>query len=240
MKAGRIGIIVSVPSEGGIVAGKLKKTTDRLIRVCTGAIHNRTVLLAVSGMGKVNAAHAAAMLILAYRPSLMVNIGIGGAYPSSGLMVGDIAIAEKEIYGDEGVILRDGFHGIGLIGIPLLRKGRKTYFNELPLDRKLVQKAVRALVHDPLPFALKAGRFLTVSTCSGTTKRARELEKRFGVICENMEGAAIAHICAMYDVPFLEMRGISNVVEDRDRSGWNVKLAAENVQKAALELLRVV
>jgi len=81
---------------------------------------------------------------------------------------------------------------------------------------------------------------LTVSACTGTRKRAIELEHRFGAICENMEGAAIAHICTLYGVPVIEMRGISNIVEDRDRSKWNITLAAENCQKAALECIRAI
>jgi len=35
-----------------------------------------------------------------------------------------------------------------------------------------------------------------------------------------MEGAAAAHICALYKVPFMEIRGISNLVTDRDRGSW--------------------
>ena len=169
-----------------------------------------------------------------------MNIGIGGAYPSSGLKIGDVAIAEKEIYGDEGVLLKDGIHGIDLIGIPLLQRGRRKYFNEFPLDTGLVRKAVNALALCPLPFDFKAGDFLTVSTCTGTKKRSRELDRRFNAVCENMEGAAIAHICTLYGIPMIEMRGISNIVEDRDRSTWNITLAAENCQTAALELIRAI
>jgi futalosine hydrolase len=201
------------------------------------------VLLAVSGIGKVNAAHAVTLLINEFSPAVIMNIGIGGAYPSSGLRIGDVAVAEKEIYGDEGVQLKDGSHGMDVIGMPLLKKGRKKYFNEFPLDTGLVRKAVRAaqlITHHAVPFTVKEGTFLTLSTCTGTKKRALELEGRFGAVCENMEGAAIAHICMLYGVPMLEMRGISNIVEDRDRSTWNIKLAAENCQRAALECVRAV
>jgi futalosine hydrolase len=55
-----------------------------------------------------------------------------------------------------------------------------------------------------------------------------------------MEGAAIAHICTRYGVPMVEMRGISNIVEDRDRGRWNIRLAADNCQQAAQDLLRIV
>lgn len=231
---------MSVPAEGSILARALKGKNDRTPLYYKGILADRPVVLGVSGIGKVNAAHMATRLIHEYPLSLIMNIGVGGAYPSSGLVMGDVAIAGKEIYGDEGVLLKDGFHGADLIGIPLLEKGRRKYFNEFPLDRGLVRKAVRTFALRPLPFAVQSGTFVTVSTCTGTAKRARAIEGKFHAICENMEGAAVAHICALYGTPLIEMRGISNMVRDRDRAEWNIRLAAENCQTAALQLLRVV
>jgi len=40
-----------------------------------------------------------------------------------------------------------------------------------------------------------------------------------------MEGAAVAHICSMYGIPVIEIRGISNIIEDRDMKKWNIPLA---------------
>jgi len=235
-----IGIIVSVSAEGSILRRNLSNKTRTGALYCEGSMIGKQVVLIVAGIGKVNAAHAATLLIHEFSPAVIMNIGIGGAYPLSGLKIGDVAIAEKEIYGDEGVLLKDDFHGIDFIGIPLLQKGRKKYFNEFPLDKPLIRKAVKALSLSPLPLALKPGLFLTLSACTGTKKRALELERCSGAICENMEGAAVAHICTLYGVPMIEMRGISNIVEDRDRSTWNIKLAAENCQNAALECIRAI
>ena len=235
-----VGIIVAVPEEGSILAWVLKKKSGNNSLYYKGKLADRPVVMAVSGIGKVNAAHAVTRLIHDHAPSLIMNIGVGGAYPSAGLNIGDIAIAEREFYGDEGVLLKDGFHGADLIGIPLLKKGRKTNFNAFPLDRGLIRKAVRAFALCPSPFTVQPGTFVTMSTCTGTTKRAREIEKKFPAVCENMEGAAIAHVCALYGIPLFEMRGISNMVGDRDRSGWNIGLAARNCQAAARELLSVV
>ena len=154
----------------------------------------------------------------------------------------DITVEEKEVYGDEGVLTRDGFRDTGLIGIPLLMKGRKKYFNEFVLDKALVRKTLKAFYNAPSSLLsanrIKSDTFVTVSSCTGTRKRALELQKRFGAICENMEGAAAAHICTLYDTPLLEIRGISNIVEDRDRSAWDIVLASENCQKVLEKLLR--
>ena len=205
-----------------------------------GNLSGRSVVMTVSGIGKVNAAHAATRLILDHCPSQIWNIGIGGAYPSSGLCIGDIAVAEKEIYGDEGVMQEEGLAGLSLVGIPLLKKGRKKYFNEFVLDRGLVQRVLGICSPERAPFAVKSGPFVTVSACTGTAARARGIEEGFGAICENMEGAAVAHICARYGIPLFEMRGISNLVDDRNRAKWDIRRAAVNCQRAAQALLRRV
>jgi futalosine hydrolase len=66
------------------------------------------------------------------------------------------------------------------------------------------------------------------------------MERRFNAICENMEGAAAAHVCAMYGIPMVEIRGISNIAGNRDRKKWDLKLAAENCQRVVLEFLKKI
>jgi futalosine hydrolase len=122
----------------------------------------------------------------------------------------------------------------------LLKKGGRRFFNEFPLDRKYAHRTMRFLAHRAFPFAVSGGRFVTVSTCTGTKRRALELVKRFGAICENMEGAAIAHVCKRYGIPMIEIRGISNVVEDRNKREWDIPLAAENCQRAALACIETL
>lgn len=200
------------------------------------------MVYAFSGPGKVNAAHAAAVLINRHAPSLIFNLGVGGAYPSSGLAVGDVAVATRETYPDEGVLLADGLRTFETVGMPLVRRGGSAWFNEFsigdPRTNKVMEDNLPAIRKKFPEFGIQSGPFATVSACTGTTTRAREIEARFGVICENMEGCAIAQICAIYDVPFIEVRGISNIVEDRDRESWDITAGAGNCQSVALELLR--
>lgn len=203
----------------------------------SGTVSGKQVVLGISGIGKTNASHTATVLIEKFSPSCIVNFGIGGAYPSSGLRVGDIAVAEKEVYADEGILLKDGIHSLEVVGIPLLKVCRQKYFNEFPADKRLSRQALKAA--GSIAYC-KSGIFLTVSACTGTKKRAGELEKKFSPVCENMEGAAIAHICRIYGIPFVEIRGISNIVEDRNKGKWDIKLAAENCQKAVLEFLNIL
>lgn len=217
--------------------GQLKNIRERILGhlvFYTGKVRGKDVVYSISGIGKTNAAHATGLLVQNYSPALIVNFGIGGAYPGKGLKVGDIAVASKEIYADEGVLLKDGFHPLNLIGIPLVSLPRKRVFNEFPLDRNLGKGVLSASRHIA---NAQSGIFNTVSLCTGTAKRAKELAEKFDAVCENMEGAAIAHLCCLYRIPCAELRGISNVVEDRDTSKWDIKLAAENSQRALIEFL---
>lgn len=72
----------------------------------------------------------------------------------------------------------------------------------------------------------------------GTSENGKLMRRRFDGICENMEGAAAAHICAMYGVPMVEVRGISNIIEDRDLKKWEINRAALNCNKVVMELVR--
>ena len=124
------------------------------------------------------------------------------------------------------------------IGIPAVERGGRRYFNEFPLSLAAAAKAVH--LAGTLGLALHRGRFVTVSTCSGTTARGERLRERFHAICENMEGAAIAQVALLYGVDTLEVRGISNLVEDRDLSRWDIPLAVEEVQRFLVKLVEML
>ncbi|MBJ6799520.1 futalosine hydrolase [Geomonas propionica] len=187
------------------------------------------IIFALTGLGKVNAASAATLLCERYAPDLMVNTGCGGAFAGSGLTVGDLAVADSECLADEGVQTPTGWRGLDLIGIPVYEGRGERLFNRIPLDLEVARRALDCAMTGG--FKAVMGPFLTVSTCSGTARQGEELLRRFPGVCENMEGAAVAQVALMYGIPCLEVRGISNMVEDRDLSRWELKRALGEVQR---------
>jgi futalosine hydrolase len=234
-----LAILSSMPLESDLLYTRLKSVRKMKIAGKTafrGKLRGQDVLLMNTGIGKVNAAHSATCVIEKFPVKKIVNIGVGGAYPGAGLKTGDIAVALKEIYGDEGVVDPKGWGSYKKIGIPLVQSGRKKYFNEFPvlIPRQFPVGTIHELSLQK-DFKIKTGNFVTVSAATGTQKRAKELEQRFRAICENMEGAAIAQVCAIYKISMSEIRGISNIAGVRDKRKWNLKLASQNCQKAVLE-----
>lgn len=171
-----------------------------------------------TGIGPVNAAHAVTLAILQQRPDQIAVCGVGGAYPSSGLRVGDVICAETEVYGDLGAQSPTGFLDMKMLGFPVVAKP-VPLFNELPMQ---------------LFPTSRRGRFVTVSTCTGTSLAAREIETRTRGAVENMEGAAAVHVALLHTIPIGEVRAISNIVTDRDTSTWRLEEAALAAQEALL------
>ena len=224
-------LICSVPLEAALLLKHLKRKRTTVEGLSTGTLGDTRLVLMCSGMGIANAAHAATVIINKYSPARVVCFGIGGAYPGSSLAAGEVIFATKEVYADSGVLLPGGLRGLEATGLALLVRGRKKYYNQFPLDRALLVDAARRLG------PINKGTFLTVSAVTGTRERAQGLRRRWGADCENMEGAAVAHVCAMYGVPAMELRGISNAVGPRDIGKWKKETAARAVQETLLRLL---
>jgi futalosine hydrolase len=235
-----IALLSSVTFESDMIAASLKNVRTETIagkKMQIGKLSGRDVLLMNTGIGKVNAAHSVTCIIENYRVKTVVNFGVGGAYPGSGLVIGDIAVATREVYGDDGIAGLKSWKGMDEIGIPVFRQGKKKYFNEFPVPLLPAVNRCR-FMDNPFSHKIKPGPFVTVSATSGVRKRAVELENRFSAVCENMEGAAIAHVCMMYKIPFLEIRGISNIAGERNKREWNLALASAHCQKTLMEVVK--
>lgn len=171
-----------------------------------------------TGVGPVNAAHAVTLALTRHRPSAIVVCGVGGAYPASGLSVGDVVCASEECYGDLGASSPGGFLDMRALGFPVIAAPAPLY-NDLPLSVFPIEPRVK---------------FVTVSTCTGTAAAAAAIAARTGGGVENMEGAAVAHVAHLHGVPVGEVRGISNLVTDRDPGAWRLQEAARAAQEAVL------
>ncbi len=171
-----------------------------------------------TGVGPVNAAHAVTLFLAKTGARSIVVCGIGGAYPASGLQVGDVVCAASECYGDLGATSPSGFLDMKALGFPVV-EAPTPLFNEIPMQVFPVERRVP---------------FVTVSSCTGTDGAARDIEKRTAGAVESMEGAAVAHVAHLHGVPVGEVRGVSNIVTNRDTTTWRLREAADAAQEAVL------
>ena len=238
-----IALMAALPGEGELLLSNLQDKQVILkgdFEIHTGKLAGRQVLLAFSGLGKINAAAAAATILASFPVSRLWMWGSAGAYPHTDVELNDLALASEEILGDEGVATLSSWQSLDAIGIPLAKTAEGPIFNQIPVDRLELERARRLLSKwQPASAAaqIHEGPFVTVSGVSGSLAQARLLGDRFGALCENMEGAAVAQVCLRYQVVFLELRGLSNWAGDRNKKRWQLAKALDNCQKAVLYLL---
>jgi len=237
-----IALLCSVQAEADLLLSTMTVTGALQLgakSIIMGKLAGRDISLCVGGMGKVNAAHAATLLLTNASAEALIVFGIGGAYRSSGANIGDVVLAREEIAADEGVLTPEGFKDTSHIGIPLLKTATSVIYHTFPASASLLEQALQTLSsRADTASPIHAGTFVTLSTCTGTSARAEELEARYHGLCENMEVAAAAQVALSHHIPWLELRGISNLVKDRAMKEWDIPKATAVVQNAVIDILK--
>lgn len=148
------------------------------------------------------------------RPRRILNIGIAGAYPGSGLSIGDVVSGVSEVYGDIGMELADaqGFQHVRTMPWGM------AYAEPLPLS---IFPEFRAR---------HTGRGCTVNSCTGTEATGQLRRSLNESEFETMEGAAVAQAGQILSIPVCEIRAISNMAARRDMRPENIQLALQNLR----------
>ena len=185
-------------------------------------------LVIPGGIGRANAAAATTEAILRHGPFTgVLNTGIAGLLPGSGLSIGDTLVATGCCFMEEGIITPTGFSTMESMGFTL----GDFPGNVVPVD--------------PRPLARAASRFrtgviATVATCSGTDAAAEAVVERTGALAEAMEGAAVAQAAGRLGLPASELRVMSNTTGDRDAQIWDIPIALARLPEAVRAFLEMI
>jgi futalosine hydrolase len=162
------------------------------------------------GVGPAAAAAGTARLLATGHYRAVISAGIAGGFPGRA-PVGATVLGVRSIAADLGAESPDGFLAIEELGF-----GSSLLAADPPLLKNLTAA---------LPTAI-TGDVLTLATVTGTTPTADALAARFPhAVAEAMEGFGVATAAAGANVPFLELRTISNPIGPRDRAAWRLKEA---------------
>jgi futalosine hydrolase len=175
--------------------------------------------LLVTGVGPIEAGISVARALAQSPYSLVVNAGVAGAFE------GCAAIGD-------GVVVSEEFMQIGREdGKPLELPDGARVIDRTASDLVLVDRLVE------LGYASKRG--ITVSSVTATQQSAQRLAA-YRADIESMEGFAVLRAAEMAAVPAVELRGISNIVTARERSGWDFDKGCAGLQKVLAALLALV
>ncbi len=155
---------------------------------------------------------------------LVIQAGFAGAYGNS-LTLGATVLVQKDTFGDLGMEEKGGYQTIFDIGL--------ADKNEFPFtdgwllnDHELVNSLWFQKVSS-----------VTVNKVSDDEALTQQRKNTFHPGIETMEGAALHYVCLQENIPFLQLRAISNIVGERDKTKWKLKEAVENLNTELLKLI---
>lgn len=225
-----IGIIgamdVEVNGLKELMSDKESKTISR-VEFTGGKLCGKNVVVAVSGVGKVNAAVCAQTMIMNYDLSCIINTGVAGSLTME-LNVGDVGVAVNVVQHDMDT---------SALGDPL------GYIDGINLVKMPADPALYSALRDAaktLGINCRMGTIASGDQFVSTIRRKAQVANNFSAIACEMEGGAIAQVCCINRLPFGVVRAISDGATGKSEIEYPEfkQLAAEMSNKIVVELLK--
>ncbi|ABH01858.1 5'-methylthioadenosine/adenosylhomocysteine nucleosidase [Borreliella afzelii] len=204
-------------------------------KILKGKLSNRNVITIVCGVGKVNAGVWTSYILSKYNISHVINSGVAGGVVSDkykDIKVGDVVVSSEVAYHD--VDLTKFGHKVGqLMGLP----------QKFSANKNLVDKATKAVKSKVASSNSYSGLILSGDQFIDPAYINKIIGNFKDVIAVEMEGAAVGHVSHMFNVPFIVIRSISDIVNKEGNEleySKFLKLAAFNSAKVVQEILRIL
>ncbi len=221
-----IALIGAMPPEISLLQENLQNLRSEHMAdfdIYCGEYAGKNVVLALSGIGKVNAALSTA-LVLQHRPDFVINTGSAGGL-GSGLKVGDVVIGTQTAHHDVDVTA----FGYAIGHVPRM----PARFESDPALCAAAEKAAAAFEHA----AVHRGLIVSGDQFVHSSESVAEVRRHFpDAQAVEMEAAAIAQSCHRFGVPFVVVRAISDLADEEADTSFETFLKTASVHSAKMVL----
>lgn len=179
----------------------------------------------ITGVGMLNTTYALMKHLQVKKPQVIIDAGIAGSF-SKKHPPGSVVTVKEELIADLGVHEKESYKDV--FDLKLADP------NQFPFTKKkLINPYPSFLNRTQLPKVIG----ITVNQITTSKKKTELYIKKYKAAIENMEGGAVHYVCLKENIPFLQIRSISNYVGDRNKKNWKLKEAVSNLNT---ELIRLV
>lgn len=178
----------------------------------------------VTGVGMLATAWQLSRYISIKRPELIIHAGIAGCFNRDTPLC-KVFTVETELIADLGVHEHGVWKDVFDMGL-----GKASAF---PFSRKELRNPHKELLKK---IKLPRVRAITVNTISSGKKQVAERQLHYRPLLESMEGAALHYVALLENIPFVQLRSVSNYAGERNKKHWRI---AESVEALNKEIIRV-
>jgi len=178
-----------------------------------------------TGVGMLATAVSLTKLVLDEKPDLIIQAGIAGSFDTT-VPLGKVIIVNEETIGDLGVE-EDG-------------KWKDVF--DLKLEKSSYPPFERRKLPNPWLtrfnlLKLPEVNSITVNEVSTNNERIQQLIKKYNPAIESMEGAALHYVCRQANIPFVQIRAVSNYIGERNKANWKMKEAIDNLNQVLIKYI---
>lgn len=211
-------VVCAMDSEAVHLRERLENPEEDPLNVwrrTTGTIGGVTVEVVVCGIGLINAAATTSALCIGRRPRAIFNYGCSGAHRDD-IDCGDVVLANRVVHHSAVIVQTDGEERYQ--GFRYDVNGETMLTEAIMPDPDLFDLASRAADRTVLPAwpginhepVIHVGAVGSADIWTQHGARIKTLHQLHGSLCEEMEAAAVGQVAAMFGVPFLAVKDISN------------------------------
>ncbi len=157
----------------------------------------------------------------------VIQAGIAGAF-NSAIALGETVLIEKDVFAELGMYENGRLTSLFQTGF--------VNRNEHPYTDGWLMNEPGLLNR----FSLPKHAAVTVNMVTENKAMINEYRRLYDPSIESMEGAAFHYVCLMEAVPFLQLRSVSNMAGERDKTKWNIAAAVHNLNNHLLEIVEVL
>ena len=187
-------------------------------------IGNNRFEVLITGIGSMSTTYWLTKTIAKNRPGLMIQAGIGGSF-SAAYPPGSMVLVNEEVTGDLGVEENNEFKDVFDLGLPQI--------TDPYTGKNLENKHTQLLQQYNLPLV----RSVTINEITTRPARIEQLQQKYQPVVESMEGAAFHYVALVEKIPFLQLRTVSNMVGERDKSKWKMKEAIATLNEQLIKIV---
>ena len=182
-----------------------------------------TVSFHKSGVGMLISAVSLTQLVLQEKPDLVIQAGIAGTFNTNAAL-GLVTAIQEDALGDTGV--EEGGIWKDVFDLNLEKRDSQPFsYGRLPN----IYFEKYNLLNLPAVMAI------TVNEITTKPERTALLIEKYSPYIESMEGAALHYVCGKFNIPYIQIRAISNYIGERNKANWKIKDAIINLNNALLE-----
>ncbi len=161
------------------------------------------------------------------KPGMVIQAGVAGCFDKEQELAKTWMVKE-EIMADLGAEENGQFTDV--FDLQFIKK------NQFPFTKKrLINPNNKAMGL----FKLPTGTAVTVNEITTSKKRISTLLKKYNPLLESMEGAALHFVCLKENIPFVQIRSVSNYIGVRDKSKWKLKEAVKNLNRELIHFIEL-